>query len=90
MIFYTSQSISNTFQRYWLYTSFLLFFKLAKCHGAHAKRPSNTEMLLTVKSNIINAQVMDIRVPTITDLRVGAITTIMEQHIGTIAQVAVS
>ena len=47
-------------------------------------------MLLTVKSNIINAQVMDIRVPTITDLRVGAITTIMEQHIGTIAQVAVS
>ena len=48
-------------------------------------------MLLTVKSNIINAQVMDIRVQTITDLRVGAITTIMDiMDIGTIAQVAVS
>ena len=81
---------SYTFQRYRLYILFLLFFKLAKRIGAHALRPSNTEMLLTVKSNIINAQVMDIRVPTITDLRVGAITTIMEQHIGTIAQVAVS
>jgi len=46
-------------------------------------------MLLTVKSNIINAQVMDIRVQTITDLRVGAITTIMDiMDIGTIAQVA--
>jgi len=31
---------------------------------------------------------MEIRVPTITDLRVGAITTIMDQDTGTIAQVA--
>merc|ERR1711973_135620 len=65
--------------------------KLAKRIGAHALRPSNTEMLLTVKSNIINAQVGDLRVPTITDLRVGAITTIMGRrigHIGTIATVA--
>ena len=83
----------DTFQRYRLYILFLLFFKLAKRIGAHALRPSNTEMLLTVKSNIINAQVGDIRVPTITELRVGAITTIMGRrigHIGTIATVAVS
>ena len=81
----------DTFQRYRLYILFLLFFKLAKRIGAHALRPSNTEMLLTVKSNIINAQVMDIRVQTITDLRVGAITNIMDiMGIGTIAQVAVS
>jgi len=46
-------------------------------------------MLLTVKSNIINAQVGDIRVPTITELRVGAITNIMGRRIiGTIATVA--
>ena len=81
----------DTFQRYWVYILFLLFFKLAKRIGAHALRPSNTEMLLTVKSNIINAQVGDIRVPTITEIRVGAITNIKGRRIiGTIATVAVS
>ena len=59
---------------------------------AHAKRPSNTDGRLTVKLNIINAQVMEVRGQTIMETTVGAITNGVDLRIiiGTIAQVAVS
>ena len=58
---------------------------------AHAKRPSNTDGRLTVTLNIINAQVMEVRGPTIMTV-VGAITNGMDIRIiiGSIARVAVS
>ena len=59
---------------------------------AHAKRPSNTDGRLTVTLNIINAQVMEVRGPTIMETKVGAITNGVDIRIiiGSIARVAVS